>query len=169
MTLEPPIQLSQTANIHRRLTYMPKMIENQKKKMSHENFKLFINFNDSMIIESVADTTRYKNLSNFAVLSEKLQKNWVDVTENDLKILVAKLMTNHGSGGKETNYSSILKQSLKQVVRFAKIGTRSKPLAGELPMLLFIKKRVVKSKITREDLPTNDEIRKEEFIFEMCI
>ena len=157
MALDNP--LTQTANIHRRLTYMPKMIENQKKVLSPENFKLFMDFNNSMIVDSNADTTRYKNLSNFSILSKKLQKNWIDITENDLKILVTKLMTEYGSGGKETNYSAILKQSLKQIVRFAKSGSSSKPLSGELPILLFIKKRGVKSKLTREDLPTNEEIR----------
>ena len=90
MALDNP--LTQTANIHRRLIYMPKMIENQKKVLSPENFKLFMDFNNSMIVDSNADTTRYKNLSNFSILSKKLQKNWIDAHALNLSKFVRKLL-----------------------------------------------------------------------------
>ena len=80
--------------------------------------------------------------------------------EDDLRSLVAKIMTRHGENGKESGYSHVLKISLKAIVRFVKLGSRNKPEDGELPMLKFIKSKKPKDKLTREDLPTDEEVRK---------
>jgi len=69
-------------------------------------------------------------------------------------------MTRHGENGKESGYSHVLKISLKAIVRFVKLGSRNKPEDGELPMLKFIKSKKPKDKLTREDLPTDEEVRK---------
>ena len=45
-----------------------------------------------MIISSMADNTRYKNLCHFDLLTEMLQLDWENVTEADLRALVAKIM-----------------------------------------------------------------------------
>lgn len=150
----------QVQNIHRRDSFIQKCIVNQKKKLSKKNFETFMAYNDNMVIDSIANTTRYKNLSHFAELSKTLQKNWVDVTEDDLKLLVGTIMTEHSPNGKETSYTAVLKLSLKQIVRFVKLGSRAKPEDGELKILRFIKSKRVKGKIVREDLPTDDEVRR---------
>jgi integrase/recombinase XerD len=151
---------TQIQNIHRRDNYIQNCLVNQEKKLSKKNFETFMEYNDNMIIDSIANTTRYKNLCHFADLSKKLQKDWIDVTENDLKLLVGTIMTEHSPSGKETSYTAVLKLSLKQIVRFVKSGSRAKSDDGELKILRFIKSKRVKGKIVREDLPTDEEISK---------
>jgi len=50
--------------------------------------------------------------------------------------------------------------SLRAIVRFVKLGSRNKPEDGELEILKFIKLKKPKDKLTREDLPTDEEVRK---------
>ena len=54
-----------------------------------------------MIIHSVSENTRYKNLNHSGLLTKMLQKDWIDVTE-DLRVLVANIMIKHSENGKET-------------------------------------------------------------------
>jgi len=89
-----------------------------------------------------------------------LQKDWTDVNEKDLRGLVANIMIKHGENGKETGYTFVLKMSVRSIVRFVKLGSRNKPEDGELHMLKFIKSKKPKDKLTREDLPTDDEVNK---------
>ena len=49
-----------------------------------------------MIIHSLSENTRYTNLNHFSLLTKMLQKNWVDITEKDIRELVFKLMVKHG-------------------------------------------------------------------------
>ncbi len=113
-----------------------------------------------MIIHSMAENTRYKNLAHYGLLSKMLQKDWIDVTEKDIKGLVSHIMIKHGDNGKETGYTFGLKISIKSIVRFVKLGSRNKPEDGELSMIKFINPKKPKDKLTREDLPTDEEVQK---------
>ena len=151
---------NQKENIYRRTLWIKNYIEKQRKSLSPKNFETFLAYNDEMIINSQSDINRYKNLSHFGLFTKKLQKDWIDVTEEDLKSLVAHIMTKNGENGKETTYTSTLKMSIRAIVRFVKLGSRSIPEDGELQMLKFIKIRKPKDKLTREDLPTDEEVQK---------
>ena len=146
--------------IYNRAQMILQFIEKQKKILSRKNLEIFLNYNDDLIVCGLSENTRYKNLNHFGVLTKILQKDWADVTENDLRRLVANIMTRYGENGKESGYSFILKISLKGIIRFIKLGSRGKPEDGELPMLKFIKLKKIKDKLTREDLPTDDEVQK---------
>ena len=135
-------------------------IEKQRDCLSVKNLELFLKYNEDMVVHSISDSTRYKNLNHFRLLTNILQKDWADVTEEDLRTLVAKIMTKHGKNGKESGYSRVIKISLKAVVRFAKLGARNKPEDGEYQMIKFIKIKKVDDKLTREDLPTDKELQK---------
>ncbi|MDH3191975.1 MAG: hypothetical protein OEM18_04750 [Nitrosopumilus sp.] len=113
-----------------------------------------------MIVHSLSENTRYKNLNHFGLLTNILQKDWIDVTQDDLRGLVANIMIKHGENGKETEYTFVLKMSIRAIVRFVKLGSRSKSESGELEMLKFIKSKKPKDKLTREDLPTDDEVQR---------
>jgi len=154
------VHTDQKENIHRRAQWITKYIEKQRIELSPQNLKLFLDYNDDMIIHSVSENTRYKNLNHFGLLTKVLQKDWIDVIEEDLRSLVTKIMIKHGENGKETGYTFVLKMSLRAIVRFAKLGSRNKPEDGELQMIRFIKSKKPKDKLTREDLPTDDEVRK---------
>ena len=153
-------QSDQKKNIYNRAQRITGYIEKQRKCLSSKNLETFLKYNDDMIVQSISESTRYKNLDHFGLLTKILQKDWVDVTEEDLRVIVAKIMIKHGENGKESGYSRVLKISLKAVVRFVKLGSRNKPENGELPMLKFIKTKKIQDKLTREDLPTDDEVKK---------
>lgn len=151
---------SQKENIHRRAQWISRYIEKQKKQLSPKNLDTFFDYNDDMIIHSISENTRYKNLNHFGLLTKMLKKDWVDVTGEDLRALVSKIIVKHGENGKETGYTFILKMSLRAIVRFVTLGSRNKPEDGELEILKFIKLKKPKDKLTREDLPTDEEVRK---------
>jgi len=149
----------QKENIHRRSQWITRYIERQKEKLSAQNLETFLAYNNDMIVNSLSDNTRYKNLNHFGLLTEGLQKDWVNVTEEDLRNLIANIMIKHGENGKESGYTFVLKMSIKAIVRFAKLGSRNLPEDGELSILKFIKSKKPKDKLTREDLPTDDEVK----------
>lgn len=154
------IHISQKENIHRRTQWIDRFLQKQKGKLSTKNLQLLYDYNDDMIIHSMADNTRYKNLAHFGKLTQMIQKDWIDVTEKDLRELLSQIMIKHGENGKETGYSKGLKISIKSIVRFVKLGSRLKPEDGELQMIKFIKPKQIKDKLTREDLPTDEEVQK---------
>ena len=150
----------QKENIYNRSQRIAHYTKRQRKYLSAKNLETFLKYNDDMIVCSISDNTRYKNLDHFGLLTKMLQKDWIDVTENDLRKLVANIMTKHDSFPFSPWYSHVLKISLKAIVRFVKLGTRNKPEDGELSMLKFIKSKKPKDKLTREDLPTDDEVQR---------
>jgi len=152
--------ISQKENIHRRAQWIDRFLQKQDRILSQKNLQLLYDYNDDMIIHSMADNTRYKNLNHYSLLTKMLQKDWIDVTEKDLRELVAKIMIKHSENGKETGYTFVLKLSIKSIVRFVKLNSRSKPADGELPMIKFINPKPPKDKLTREDLPTDAELQK---------
>jgi integrase/recombinase XerD len=151
---------TQKENIHRRSQWITTYINKQKQKLSAKNLELFLDYNDDMIIHSLSENTRYKNLNHFGILTKILENNWIDVTEKDIRLLVSKIMLNHGENGKETGYTFVLKMSLRAIVRFVKLGSRNKPEDGELQIIRFIKSKKPKDKLTREDLPTDKEVQR---------
>ncbi|MDA1347237.1 MAG: tyrosine-type recombinase/integrase [Crenarchaeota archaeon] len=159
-TIKQITNTNQKENIYRRTLCIKNYIEKQRKLLSSKNFETLLAYNDDMIINGLSDTNRHKNLNHFGLFAKKLQKDWVDVTEEDLKSLVAHIMTKNGENGKETNYTSTLKMSIRAIVRFVKLGSRIISKDGELQMLKFIKIRKPKDKLTREDLPTDEEVQK---------
>jgi len=151
---------NQKESIYNRTQRIAHYTEKQRKHLSAKNLETFLKYNDDMIVCGISDNTRYKNLDHFGLLTKMLKKDWIDTTEDDLRTLVANIMTKHGENGKESGYSHILKISLKAIVRFVKLGSRNKPENGELDMLKFIKSKKPKDKLTREDLPTDEEVQK---------
>jgi site-specific recombinase XerC len=87
-------------------------------------------------------------------------KDWIDVNEQEVRDLVSKIMIKHGENGKESGYTFVLKMSVRAIVRFVNLGSRDKPEDGELQMIRFIKSKRPKDKLTREDLPTDDEVKR---------
>ena len=124
--------ISQKENIHRRAQWIQRFLDKQEGILSTKNLQLLYNYNDDMIIHSLSENTRYKNLTHFGKLTKIIQKDWADITEKDIRSLVSGLMVKHGDNGKETGYTAGLKISIKSIVRFVKLGSTSKPEDGEL-------------------------------------
>ena len=147
-------------NVHRRPQWIERCVSKQKKLLSAQKFKTFSEYNDDMIIHSMSDNARYKNLCHFVKFTQMIQKEWNEVTEQDLRHTVSKIMEKHGDNGKETGYSYALKLSLRSIIRFVKTGSRLMADDGELKMIKFLKMKMPKDTLTREDLPTDEEVRK---------
>ena len=152
--------ISQKENIHRRAQWIQRFLDKQEGILSTKNLQLLFDYNDDMIIHSLSENTRYKNLTHFGKLTQIIQKDWADITEKDIRSLVSGLMVKHGDNGKETGYTAGLKISIKSIVRFVKLGSTSKPEDSELDMIKFIKPKKIRDKLTREDLPTDEKIQK---------
>jgi len=72
-------QSDQKKNIYNRTLRITGYIEKQRKCLSTKNLETFLKYNDDMIVQSISESTRYKNLDHFGLLTKILQKNWVDV------------------------------------------------------------------------------------------
>jgi hypothetical protein len=99
---------NQQGNIHRRAQWIDTYINKQKTKLSPENYKLLLDYNDDMIISSLSENTRYKNLSHYGKLTKMIGKDWKDITEQDVRDLVSSLMIKHGENGKESAYTFVI-------------------------------------------------------------
>jgi len=67
--------VSQKENIHRRAQWISRFLEKQEAKLSPKNLQLLYDYNDDMIIHSMAENTRYKNLTHFGILTKMLHKD----------------------------------------------------------------------------------------------
>ena len=103
-------------------------MQKRRDQFSAKNLELLYDYNDDMIISSISENTRYKNLTVYGKLTNLVRKDWIDVTEKDLRNLVSQIMVMHGENGKETGYTFDLKIQLKSIVRFAKTAFRKQIL-----------------------------------------
>jgi len=149
-------------NVHQSEKAIKSYTKKAEKDLSASNFILFKNFNEELIRLGSAKTTRCKSLQHFVKLAGfNHNKDWKDVTKDDIKHIVSEIMKNHSSEmGKETNYSADLKKSIRPIVRFAKTGSTEMPEDGELSILRVIKIKTPAEHLRREDLPTKEEIDK---------
>ena len=155
---------SNTDEIYNQTAGIQYMIKRAEKELCKEDYEVCKSFSDQMIIDGIAPVTRYRAISTLIILTKKLNKfsgNWKNFEESHLRKVVANIMTEHVRNGKETGYTHGLKKLLKTIVRFIKTGKRTLgKFDGELPMLQFITFRPLDDRLTREDLPTEEEIQK---------
>lgn len=149
-----------TENLYQREKWIVKLEQMAQRDLSIENYALFKEYNNEMIRLSHSKITRHKNLTHYVKLSHFYNDNWKNVTENDIKNIVGIIMEKHSDNGKESNYTFDLKKSLRAIVRFALTGTRIIPEEGELAILRCVKCRTPMDKLSREDLPTKQEVQK---------
>ena len=129
-----------------------------KRDLSQNNVKLIEKYDMTMVNASLSKATRHKNLKMVLSLSRLLQKDWMDVTKDDIESLVWKIMNQYGNdNGQETNTSWDHKKVLKLFFRWLKLGSREKNEVGDPPETKNVKIRKVKDKIVREDLLTEDD------------
>ncbi|MFQ5783048.1 MAG: hypothetical protein ACE5GR_08375 [Nitrosopumilus sp.] len=129
-----------------------------KKDLSETNFKLIKKYDMAMVNSSLLKATRHKNLKMILNLSRLLNKDWSDVTKDDIDTLVWKIMNQYGNAnGQETNTTWDHKKSLTIFFRWVKLGSREKNEVGDPPETKNVKIRKVRDKIVREDLLTEDD------------
>ena len=160
MSVITKARINLTENLYQREKWIIKLEQMAKKELSSENYELFGEYNNEMIRLSHSKITRHKNLTHYVKLSQFYNGNWKNITERDIKRIVGIIMEKHSDNGQESNYTFDLKKSLRSVVRFALTGTRNIPETGELAILRCVKGKTPKDKLSREDLPTEQDVQK---------
>ena len=103
-----------------RTKWVKKQIEFE---LSQKNVELITQYEMEMVRQSIA--TRQKHLRTLLGLSRVLQKDWKDITKNDIEKLVYEIMQRYSDeSGKESNYSYDHKKVLKIFIRWMKLGSR---------------------------------------------
>lgn len=129
-----------------------------KKEISAENFNLVQKYDTYMVKDGLAKGTRLKHLKMLLSLDRLLKKDWSDVSDDDIDILIRRIMDNYGNTkGKETETSRDHKKVLKIFFRWHKLGSRSFREVGDPVQTKGIRINRPEEKITREDLVTPDE------------
>jgi integrase len=155
---------SNTDEIYNQTAGIQYITKRAERELCKEDYEVWTSFADQLIIDGIAPVTQYRTLSTLVILTKKLNKfscNWKNFEESHLRKVIANIMTQHARQGKETGYTYALKKLLKTVVRFIKTGKRTLGKHdGELPILQFITFKPLEDRLTREDLPTEEEVQK---------
>ncbi|EGP94227.1 tyrosine-type recombinase/integrase [Nitrosarchaeum koreense] len=133
-------------------------IENDLPKNTVE---LIHKYDRVMINTSKAKGTRRKHLQTLYILSKLVEKEWSQVTKDDIDILVSKIMEQFAeSNGQESNYSYDHKKVLKIFFRWFKLGSRELNDVGDPEETKKVKLGKIRDKIVREDLITDEDREK---------
>lgn len=133
-------------------------IENDLPKNTVE---LIHKYDRVMINTSKAKGTRRKHLQTLYILSKLVEKEWSQVTKDDIDILVSKIMEQFAeSNGQESNYSYDHKKVLKIFFRWFKLGSRELNDVGDPEETKKVKLGKIRDKIVREDLITDEDRQK---------
>jgi len=135
------------------------IIRRIEKEASPTNLALILKYDKVMVRESLAKPTRKKHLEILLSLNRFLQKDWKDVTKDDVEELVYEVMLKYSpQTGQETNSTWDHKKVLKIFFRWFKLGSRQYRIVGDPEETKNIRLKDVKSKIVREDLITHDDL-----------
>lgn len=129
--------------------------------LSQESIKIIENYDIEMINLGIAKATRIKQLKVIHSISRRINKEWSDVTKNDIDKLVKDLMNEYGDvNGDETESSRDFKKILKLFYRWFKLGSRDFKEVGDPDETKKIRLRKPKDKITRENLLREEDLTK---------
>jgi len=77
-----------------------------KREFSKENARIIKKYDIEMTNQTLAKATRWKHLQTLINLTKMINKDWKDITKEDIGELVAQIIERFGaSNGQESNYS----------------------------------------------------------------
>jgi integrase/recombinase XerD len=161
--MKEPNKISNTTeaineNVHRKDIWLAKQAISAKKKLCPKMFDMFERYNEEMVMSSLANSSRHKNLIQFIGIVNRFKiDDLATITTQQVEKMVVEIMQRYSNSGQETHYTQDMKKQLRYMIRFAKTGTRMKSEQGEVPELLCVKTKTVADKLTREDLPTDED------------
>ena len=154
-------QTDSTEHIHKNQKWIKKARLNAQKKLTPEMFKVYCDYSDELLLNSHSLAGRKKILVQFVYIVRIFKiKDLKTITAEEIKRIVIEIMVKHSNNGKETWYSQDLKKMVRQMVRFAKTGSHLLPEQGELPELKQIKCKKIDDKLSRSDMPTQEDCDK---------
>lgn len=131
-----------------------------EKNLSEYNFDAIKKYDRELVNNSLARATRLKHLQIILNLSRMIKKDWSQVTKQDISDLVYHIMQKYSESGQENHVTWDHKKILKIFFRWFKLGSREFRIVGDPEETKFVKLKLVKSKIVREQLLTEDDLRK---------
>ena len=130
-----------------------------KKELPKQTQDLIIEYDKVMARQSISKAARRIHVQALLNLSRLLQKDWRDVTKNDIDDVVFKIMDTYADQrGQETWSSFDLKKVLKMFFRWLKLGSRDFKEVGDPIETKHVKLRPVRDSLTREDLITESDL-----------
>jgi len=130
-------------------------------QFSPKNSQLILKYNKEMVKESLAKATRRKQLEVLILQTRIINKDWDDVTKEDIDELVYQIMQKYSpESGQETNCTADHKKILKLFYRWIKLGSRNFSDVGDPEETKKIRTKKIKSKIVREHLLTEEDLEK---------
>ena len=99
-----------------------KQIESE---FSESNLNLIKNYDMEMVNQGIKKPTRFLHLTHLKNLTKLLEKNWKDITKQDVKNIIFQIMDRYSDDGQDTEYTYDHKKVLKIFVRWDKLGNRS--------------------------------------------
>jgi len=133
-----------------------------KKRFSKYNFTLFKDYDEELIRQSFAKGTRHKSLQMILSLTALHEKDWNDITKEQVRTLLTKIMTVHSKKtGQETNTTYDHKKHLRLFLRWVITGDRLRQQdEAEVEVLKPIKMRKVRNNLVRENLLDDNDMLK---------
>ena len=93
--------------------------------LSERDLKTLAGFDQAMIIDGLKAGRKCKILDSILAMSKLLEgRQWSELNSDEVKLLVAKVMSKYSKDGQETNTTSDHKKILQQWFRFLKTGNR---------------------------------------------
>jgi len=130
-----------------------------KKELSKSNAELIFRYDRHMAAQTLSKAVRLLHLKRLLSLTRLLNKDWKDVTKDDVEKLVYDVMNHHSDDGQETNYTYDHKKVLKIFFRWFKLGSRELKQVGDPTETKNVKMKRVRDKLVREDLVTEEELQ----------
>src|SRR5579864_1681401 len=141
----------------RRISSTLRLIE---KDLSKYNISIINNYDKELVNNSLAKATRLKHLQIILNLSRMIKKDWNQITRQDISDLVYHIMQTYSDSGQENNVTWDHKKILKIFFRWFKLDSREYRIVGDPEETKFVKLKLVKSKIVREQLLTEDDLKR---------
>ena len=112
-------------------------------------------------MRSLSKAYRCKQIITLINLSKMLKKDWRDLTQEDVDIIVTKIVQIYGDQkGQETNSTTDYKKYLKMFYRWVVFGTTEFREVGDPPETKSVRIRRVPDKLVRENLVTSEDLEK---------
>ncbi|MFM8658889.1 MAG: tyrosine recombinase XerC [Candidatus Nitrosotenuis sp.] len=140
---------------------MIRNFERADRELSKNNADLIKKYDAEMATLGLKKSTRAKQIGVIIDITIRIGKDWNQVTKPDIDALIRNVIDEFGDNmGGETETTRDYKKCLKPFYRWFKLGNRDYNEVGDPPELKSIHLKQVKDKILREQLLTDDDIKK---------
>jgi integrase/recombinase XerD len=135
--------------------------ERAERELSKENTNLIKRYDTEMATLGLKKSTRAKQIGVVIDIAVRIGKDWNQVTKSDLDAMIRSVIDEFGDNlGGETETTRDYKKCLKPFFRWFKLGSRDYREVGDPPELKSIRLKQVKDKIVREQLLTDEDLKK---------